>query len=139
MYHSIYEQNSFLDVVSVKFLQLKGLEVLTLRPEPTITIMINIVPFKSEHAVAVKELNTAWLKEYFYVEAKDTSLLENSKEYILDKGGYIFMAIADKIPVGCFSFIRLNENTYELGKMAVSDKYQGNKIGVPCNANSSNN
>jgi GNAT superfamily N-acetyltransferase len=91
--------------------------------------MIKIVPFTSEHAKAFKELNTAWLEKYFFVEAKDTSLLENSKENIVDKGGYIFMALYDSTPVGCFSFIPLSKNTYELGKMAVSDDYQGKKIG----------
>ena len=39
------------------------------------------------------------------------------------------MAITDMTPVGCFSFIPLDEKIYELGKMAVSDEYQGNKIG----------
>lgn len=105
------------------------MEVLTLRTEPTLTVMMTIVPFKPEHANAFKELNRAWLEKYFYVEAKDTALLENSKEYILDKGGYIFIAISDMTPVGCFSFIPLKDKIYELGKMAVSDSYQGNKIG----------
>ncbi|WP_347343935.1 GNAT family N-acetyltransferase [Maribacter aestuarii] len=103
------------------------MEVLTLSIEPTYTTLIKIVPFISEYAIAFKELNTAWLEKYFYVEAKDISLLENSKENILDKGGYIFMALYNSTPVGCFSFIPLSKNIYELGKMAVSNEYQGKK------------
>ena len=91
--------------------------------------MIEIVPFESQHANTFKALNTAWLEKYFYVEHKDTQLLENSKEHILDKGGFIFMAISDGLPVGCFSLIPHTNTTFELGKMAVDENYQGHKIG----------
>ncbi len=131
MYQFIYEQNSFLDVTSVKFLKLKNGEVLTLYLllRKTTENMIEIVPFASHHAKAFRELNTAWLEKYFYVEEKDTALLENSKEYILDKGGYIFMAVMDGKQIGCFSLIPHTKTIYELGKMAVSENYQGKKIG----------
>ena len=91
--------------------------------------IIEIVPFESQHANAFKELNTAWLEKYFYVEPKDKQLLENSKEHILDKGGYIFMAITDGLPVGCFSLIPHTNKIFELGKMAVDENYQGHKVG----------
>jgi len=91
--------------------------------------MIEIVSFKSEYAKAFKELNIAWLKKYFHVEPKDSLLLENCQEYIIDQGGYIFIALANKEPVGCFSFIPMSNNIYELGKMAVQHNFQGQKIG----------
>lgn len=91
--------------------------------------MIKIVSFEQKHAKAFKELNINWLERYFYVEGKDWELLENCKENILDKGGYIFMAMDNDVPVGCFSFIPYSNSYYELGKMAVNDDYQGQKIG----------
>lgn len=91
--------------------------------------MIEIVSFEPKYAKAFKELNTAWLEKYFYVEKKDTLLLENCKENIIDEGGYMFIAVDAGMPVGCFSFIPLTKTIYELGKMAVDENYQGQKIG----------
>ena len=90
---------------------------------------ISIIPFDSRYAKAFKDLNTAWLEEYFWVEPKDEILLKNCKESIIDEGGYIFFALYNDSVVGCFSFIKLNDNSFELGKMAVDVKYQGLKIG----------
>ena len=91
--------------------------------------MVEIVSFKREYASIFSDLNLAWLKKYFYVEPKDLLLLENCQEHILDKGGHIFIALLNKQPVGCFSFIPLSPKVYELGKMAVSKNFQGEKIG----------
>lgn len=90
---------------------------------------IKIIPFKSHYAPIFRELNVAWLEKYFYVEAKDKEILENCENFIIDKGGYIFFAAFGKHLVGCFSFIKLDDKIYELGKMAVDPQYQGRKIG----------
>ena len=63
------------------------------------------------------------------MEDKDREILENCEEYIIAKGGFIFFAEFNGQIVGCFSFIRMEENIYELGKMAVDPKFQGMKIG----------
>ncbi|MCK0133489.1 GNAT family N-acetyltransferase [Arenibacter sp. S6351L] len=90
---------------------------------------LNIILFESQYAKRFKELNVAWLEKYFYVEPKDTFLLENCESSIIDKGGYIYFAkYKDKI-VGCFALIELGTDEYELGKMAVDPNYQGLKIG----------
>lgn len=52
---------------------------------------IRIIPFKSELAASFKELNLAWLTEYFYVEPKDADLLDKCQEMIIDQGGQIFL------------------------------------------------
>lgn len=90
---------------------------------------VNVVPFEPRFALAFKELNTAWLEAYFYVEVKDVLLLENCKENIIDKGGHIFIATINNNAVGCFSFIKITDTIYELGKMAVESNYKGHKIG----------
>ncbi len=90
---------------------------------------LKIIPFETKYAVSFKELNIAWLEKYFYVEPHDADLLKNCEQTIIDKGGYIFFAQYDDAVVGCFSFIKLGERTYELGKMAVDPNYQGLKIG----------
>ncbi|WP_297761680.1 GNAT family N-acetyltransferase [uncultured Muriicola sp.] len=90
---------------------------------------VRIIPFQPHLAPAFKELNIAWLTEYFYVEPKDSDLLDNCQEVIIDKGGVIFFAQLKESIVGCFSLIPMGTNTVELGKMAVREGYQGKKIG----------
>ena len=90
---------------------------------------IQIVPLHQQHAISFRDLNLAWLEEYFYVEEKDKMLLSNPQASIIDKGGYIFLAEDHDTVVGCFSFIPFGENKYELGKMAVHQDFQGLKIG----------
>ncbi|MCM4170939.1 N-acetyltransferase [Arenibacter sp. TNZ] len=90
---------------------------------------LNIIPFESRYSKRFKELNVAWLDKYFYVEPKDTILLDNCEANIIDKGGFIFFAQYLENIVGCFALIKLQNNEYELGKMAVDPNYQGLKIG----------
>jgi GNAT superfamily N-acetyltransferase len=88
-----------------------------------------IIPFQPHLAPAFKELNIAWLTKYFYVEPKDSDLLDNCQEVIIDKGGVIFFARLKETIVGCFSLLPMDSNTVELGKMAVREGHQGQKIG----------
>lgn len=90
---------------------------------------INIIPFEPRLATSFKELNIAWLQEYFYVEAKDILLLDHCQENIIDKGGSIFFAQLDQQIAGCFSLLYIDNNTFELGKMAVAKAYQGMRVG----------
>ena len=91
--------------------------------------MLTIVPYLPKYAHNFKELNLAWITEYFEVENKDVELLDNCQSAIIDKEGYIFMALWNQQPAGCFAFLKVDEGIYELGKMAVSKAYQGLQIG----------
>ena len=90
---------------------------------------LQIIPFNPKYIKNFRDLNVAWLLKYFHMEPKDVELLENCKKSIIDKDGHIFLAEYKAEIVGCFSFIKLNETVYELGKMAVDPKYQGLNIG----------
>tara|TARA_R110000796_G_scaffold88850_7_gene192144 strand:+ start:21207 stop:21671 length:465 start_codon:yes stop_codon:yes gene_type:complete len=90
---------------------------------------VTIIPYESKYANDFKNLNIAWLEEYFYVEEKDIKLLNDCENTILKNKGYIFFAKYNDDIVGCFSFILNEEHIYELGKMAVDQKFQGLKIG----------
>ena len=91
--------------------------------------MLTIVPYKSNFAENFKELNLAWINAYFKVEDKDIELLEKSEISIIGKGGYIFMALWNDVPVGCFALLKQSPSAYELSKMAVAETYRGLKIG----------
>ncbi|WP_405266514.1 GNAT family N-acetyltransferase [Cellulophaga sp. Ld12] len=90
---------------------------------------ITIIPYEPIHSKAFHDLNVEWLKKYFYVEEKDKELLNDCENTILKKDGHIFFAKYEGKIVGCFSFLKISASTFELGKMAVSEKYQGLKIG----------
>ena len=90
---------------------------------------VTIIPFSNDFKEDVKNLNLEWLKKYFRVEAIDHRVLSDPKGEIIDKGGMIFLAkYANKI-VGTFSLIKIENATFELSKMAVTDGVQGLGIG----------
>lgn len=90
---------------------------------------LKIIPFEQKHANLFRDLNLNWLEKFFFVEEKDKDLLNNSQKFILDKGGFIFMATLNSEVVGCYSLIPYSGAIYELGKMAINENYQGKKLG----------
>jgi len=90
---------------------------------------LSIVDFHPDYAPKFKELNVAWLQKYFYVEPKDSYLLEHCEESIINKGGYILFAKLENKIVGCLSYIPNENGDFELGKMAVDEAHHGQNIG----------
>lgn len=92
---------------------------------------VKIVEYQSVYAAAFKALNAEWISTYFEMEAVDYKSLEDPEGYILDKGGYILVALLDNEPVGVCALIKMNdgEHDFELAKMAVSPAAQGKRIG----------
>jgi len=90
---------------------------------------VEIIPFSSDLKEHIKTLNIEWLQKYFRVEDQDELVLSNPQEEIIDKGGMIFYARHKNEIIGTVSLIKIDETTFELSKMAVSDKAQGLGIG----------
>jgi ribosomal protein S18 acetylase RimI-like enzyme len=90
---------------------------------------ITIIPFSSDLKEPIKTLNIEWLKKYFKIEPKDELVLSNPQEEIIDKGGMIFYAKYNDAIVGTASLLKMNDTTFELSKMAVTDGVQGLGIG----------
>lgn len=97
-----------------------------------------ITPYSSDLKEAIKTLNLEWLEKYFKVEEKDEIVLSDPQRYIIDKGGMIFYAKYNDEVVGTYSLIKTDTTTFELGKMAISERAQGlgigNKMLVHCMA-----
>ncbi|SNS92412.1 Acetyltransferase (GNAT) family protein [Ekhidna lutea] len=91
--------------------------------------MIEIVNYLPKHARAFKELNEAWINQYFEMEESDRNMLDDPQGYIIEKGGAILIATLNDKTVGTCALVKMKEKTYELAKMAVSPKAQGQKIG----------
>lgn len=91
---------------------------------------IQIINFSDDLKEPIKTLNYEWLEKYFQVEKNDVISLSNPKEEIIDKGGFIFYAKLNDEIIGTASLLKKSETVFELGKMAVSEKAQGYKIGT---------
>ena len=65
------------------------------------------------------------------MEDSDYKALDHPKEYILDKGGYILVALHEEKPVGVCALIKMNGVAwdFELAKMAISSESRGLGIG----------
>lgn len=92
-------------------------------------MLVEIVEFEPQHAEAFAALNYEWLNTYFNVEEHDTEMLDNPMEYIINPGGQILMAVADGKIVGTTALIVVDDETFELAKMAVAPEHRGLKIG----------
>ena len=90
---------------------------------------IQIVDFIPAYQAAFRQLNEEWITTWFRMEEGDYKALDHPREYILDKGGHIFMALYKGEPVGTCSLIRMDDDSFELAKMGVSPKTQGLGIG----------
>jgi ribosomal protein S18 acetylase RimI-like enzyme len=91
---------------------------------------VEIIAFSEELSEPIKTLNYEWLEKYFRVEEGDVASLSNPQKYIIDKGGHIYYAKLNDEIVGTASLLKKSETVYELGKMAVNDKAQGQGIGT---------
>lgn len=90
---------------------------------------VKIIEFDPEHRDTFRDLNFEWLSRNFKIEDKDRKQLENPEEEIIRKGGYIFFAQYENEIAGTVALIRHNKKTFELAKMAVTEKMQGRQIG----------
>lgn len=90
-----------------------------------------IIPYSDAYREAFRTLNEEWINQYFKMEEADRIALHHPKENILDKGGYIAVALWENEPVGVCALIPSKQEGYdfELAKMGVSPKAQGKGIG----------
>lgn len=92
---------------------------------------VRIVAYQSKYKSAFKSLNEEWISKYFEMEEADRKALDHPREYILNRGGKIFVALYRDEPVGVCALIKMDDPNYdfEMAKMAVSPKAQGKSIG----------
>lgn len=94
--------------------------------------MIKIITYSEQYKEDFIRLNTEWIETYFRLEESDLRTFANIDSYIIEGGGQIFLALDDSKGevVGCCALINHpDKDAYELAKMAVSPKVQGQHIG----------
>lgn len=85
--------------------------------------------FTPELAQHFETLNREWIEEYFEIEAADRVIFADPFKEIVEPGGQIFFVIAEGKVLGTCAVIRLNDQVFELAKMAVSSKARGHGYG----------
>lgn len=92
---------------------------------------VEIVDYLPAYKKIFRDMNEEWISRYFKMEKADYNALDNPQGYILDKGGFILVALFDGEPAGVCALVKMNDPRYdfELAKMAVSPRFQGHHIG----------
>lgn len=90
---------------------------------------MEIISWQPEYADEFKKMNIQWLEEFFWVEPHDEEVLGNPQKYIIKPGGNIFLVKEENEIIGCVALMRIEEDTFELTKMAVKPDQRGKKIG----------
>ena len=90
---------------------------------------VRILPYEPQYASDFKRLNAEWIEKDFALEATDLKMLDHPEEYVLQRGGRILFAEYLGHIVGTCALLRVDLDTLELAKMAVSATAQGLGIG----------
>jgi DNA-binding MarR family transcriptional regulator/N-acetylglutamate synthase-like GNAT family acetyltransferase len=90
---------------------------------------VEIIDYSPEFHDDFKRLNHEWIEKHFKLEEADHHSLNHPNEKILNLGGHIYMARHNGEMVGTCALIKIDDDTYELAKMAVTERSRGRGIG----------
>ena len=90
---------------------------------------MQIIPFEPQYAADFRRLNIEWLEKYFWVEPHDEEVLGQPEKYIIEPGGMIFFIRENEEIIGTVALMKLDEEIFELTKMAVTEGHQGKQLG----------
>lgn len=90
---------------------------------------VRVLDYAPQYQADFKRLNVEWIEQHFRLEPADLKALDEPEAYILHPGGHILLAALRGTVVGTCALIKLDAQTYELAKMAVSPTAQGLGIG----------
>jgi GNAT superfamily N-acetyltransferase len=91
---------------------------------------MEIIDYQSRYQSDFKRLNVEWIQTYWQLEQTDHQTLDQPHEYILGRGGHIFLALDGEEIVGTCALLRVSRATCELAKMAVDAAARGRGIGA---------
>lgn len=90
---------------------------------------VDIIGYQKKYNDDFERLNVEWLEKYFRVEDFDKKVFANPQKEIIKKGGHIIFAKYQNEIVGTVALIKTEDGSFELAKMAVTEKVQGKQIG----------
>ncbi|TBW28568.1 GNAT family N-acetyltransferase [Gramella sp. KN1008] len=90
---------------------------------------MEIISWQPEYAEEFKNMNLQWLEEFFWVEPHDEEVLGDPEKFIINPGGNILFVKEGNDILGCVALMRMEDDVFELTKMAVKPECRGQKIG----------
>ena len=90
---------------------------------------VKIISYQKKYRSDFRKFNIEWLEKYFSVEPTDKKIIDSPEEEIINKGGEVFFALLNNEVIGTCAVVKVDRKTYELTKMAVTEKAQGKQVG----------
>jgi ribosomal protein S18 acetylase RimI-like enzyme len=90
---------------------------------------VEIMDYTPEYKELFRKFNYEWLEKYFQVEALDKKMLLDPERQVIQKGGFVLFAKLGDEVVGTTAVLKRDHATYEIAKMAVTEKVQGRQVG----------
>ena len=89
---------------------------------------MKIVKYEPRYRKDFVELNTAWLERFYTVEPYDQEMMDRVEE-IIDDGGMLYFATEGEQVLATCMAMPLEENTWEMCKLAAVGQYTGTGAG----------
>lgn len=94
----------------------------------TTPALVEIIDYSSNYQPDFKKLNLEWLDLYGLTESHDLMVLDDPQGTIINRGGFIFLAMHNNQVVGSAALMKEHEGVYELAKMCVAKAFRGKGI-----------
>ena len=91
--------------------------------------MAVIIDYEDKYIGDFQRLNLEWLEKFNLVESHDLEILNHPRENVIDRGGFLFLLVEDDTVIGTAGIFKINDQEYELIKMAVAPEHRGKKFG----------
>src|SRR4030095_15703322 len=90
--------------------------------------VIEIIEFDKKYHQDFKKMNLDYLDKYNLTESHDMMILDNPEEYVLGRGGFLWLAKAGDEIVGTVGIMPEGHGIFELIKMCVAESWRGRGI-----------
>ena len=91
---------------------------------------VRIIEYDNKYREAFRAINLEWLEKYDLTEPEDLRVLDDPTGEIIDRGGYVWLAISSDEIVGTAALLKAEESIFELAKMAVVPSFRGVGVGT---------
>ena len=89
---------------------------------------IEIIDYDGKYHSDFKRMNLDYLDKYNLTESHDMIILDNPEEYVLGRGGFLWLAKAGEEIVGTVGIMPEGHGIFELIKMCVAESWRGRGI-----------
>ena len=90
---------------------------------------VRIAEYEPAHQLWFENLNRDWIEKFFWMEPIDFEVLQHPEIHIIGPGGKILMAYVDGEVAGTVALKFVRDGVYEFTKMAVAEKFRGQRVG----------